>query len=308
MLDDHDGGGALGHELRHGLVGGVGVVDVVVGELLALHLPRRRDAGAGLRRAVEGGALVRVLAVAQHLGDGAAERAEGRRLLAELGGEPVGDRRVVGGGAGIGLLGEAAAQGQRDRAVVSGEIVEDGRVVGAVHHHRHVAVVLGGGADHRRTADIDVLDAVVVGPAGGHRRLERVEIDHQQVDGPDAVGEHRRLMLRIAADAEEAAVDGRVQRLHAPVHHLRKAGDIAHVLHRQAGFAQRLVRAAGGDELDAALGERAGEVHETGLVGYGKQSAGDALQIARHGGRSIQGKRCGRDSTAGRGWEPAAAA
>ena len=41
MLDDGDGG--LG-ELGRQLVGGVGVVEIVVGELLALDLPRRGDA------------------------------------------------------------------------------------------------------------------------------------------------------------------------------------------------------------------------------------------------------------------------
>jgi hypothetical protein len=51
--------------------------------------------------------------------------------------------------------------------------------------------------------------------------------------------------------------------------------------------------AAGGDQLDAALMERASKVHEARLVGYGKQGTGHALQVARHGGRSIKGKDAG---------------
>ena len=76
MLDDDDGGGARGRELGDRFVGGVGVVDVVVGELLALHLPRRRDTGALFGGAIEGGGLVRVLAVAHDFGERAAERAD----------------------------------------------------------------------------------------------------------------------------------------------------------------------------------------------------------------------------------------
>ena len=53
MLDDDAGGGAARIELGDAFVGGVGVVDVVVGELLALQLPRGGDAGALLGRAVE---------------------------------------------------------------------------------------------------------------------------------------------------------------------------------------------------------------------------------------------------------------
>ncbi len=74
VLDDDDGGfGELGDALE----GGVGVVEVVVGQFLALHLPGGGDPGprAG---GVEGGVLVRVLAVAQRLaqraGDGEARR------------------------------------------------------------------------------------------------------------------------------------------------------------------------------------------------------------------------------------------
>ena len=76
VLDDDAGGGALGIELGDAFIGRIGVVDVVVGQLLALQLPRRGDAGAPLRRAVEGRGLVRVLAIAQRL-DRAGRRRRG---------------------------------------------------------------------------------------------------------------------------------------------------------------------------------------------------------------------------------------
>ena len=65
MLDDH---ARRLVELFHALPGRVGIGDVVVREILALHLPiTGQAAGERLRVAVEGGALVRVLAVAQIL-------------------------------------------------------------------------------------------------------------------------------------------------------------------------------------------------------------------------------------------------
>ena len=179
--------GALRIELGDAFVGRVGVVDVVVGELLALHLPRGGDAGAHVRRTIERRALVRVLAVAQRLGEPAAEGAERRRRIVELLGEPVGDRRVIARGAGIGLGGELLAQRQRRRAAVRGKLGEQRGVVLGLDHHRDIGVVLGGGADHRRPADVDVLDAVVVAGALRDRRLERIEVDHQEIDRPDAV-------------------------------------------------------------------------------------------------------------------------
>ena len=125
VLDDGDGGVVLGVELGDDFVGGVGVVDVVVGELLAADLLGGRDAEALAAGRVERGPLVRVFAVAQALLQLAAEREEGAaacalRLLAvrELAAEPVRDRGVVGRRARVGLGRERAARRERERAVV----------------------------------------------------------------------------------------------------------------------------------------------------------------------------------------------
>ena len=64
VLDDGAGGRARRIEFGDAFERRVGIVDVVVGELLALNLARRGDAEAGVAGAVEGGALVRVFAVA----------------------------------------------------------------------------------------------------------------------------------------------------------------------------------------------------------------------------------------------------
>ena len=53
MLDDGAGGGALGVELGDAFIGCVGVVDVVEGKPLALHLAGGGDAEARLAGAVE---------------------------------------------------------------------------------------------------------------------------------------------------------------------------------------------------------------------------------------------------------------
>ena len=103
---------------------------------------------------------MRVLAVAQALGESPAERPEGRRRLADGVGEPVGDRRVVGRRAGEGLLGQAPAQGRGHRAPVGVEVGEHRPVIARIDHDRHVGVVLRGRPDHGRAADVDLLHAV----------------------------------------------------------------------------------------------------------------------------------------------------
>ena len=133
---------------------------------------------AGLR--VVGAALVGVLAVAQLafldvgvgalcwegvlgggcLALGAGGRAAGAARVAPAGvpGEPGGDRGVVAGGAGEGSGGEALARCQREPPVALAQLGEHGLVVGGVDDDGGEGAVLGGGADHRGAADIDVLD------------------------------------------------------------------------------------------------------------------------------------------------------
>ena len=84
VFDDDDGRRARRIEFRDAFEGGVGVVDIVVGELLALRLPRRGDAGPRLAGQIEARRLMRIFAVAHRLGETAAEGAPGRRGFAEL--------------------------------------------------------------------------------------------------------------------------------------------------------------------------------------------------------------------------------
>ena len=59
------------------------------------------------------------------------------------------------------------------------------------------------------------------------------------------MGGHGSLVLPVAANVEQPAVHLGVQGLDAPVQHLRKAGQLADVLDRQARRTQRRGRSAG---------------------------------------------------------------
>ena len=149
--------------------------------------------------------------------------------------------------------------------------------------HGHEVVVLRRGANQRRAADVDVLDAVLRGGALRHRRLERVEVDRHEVDRRNAVLRHLRQMLRQIAAAEDATVDLRHQRLHPAVQDLRKPGVRRHVRDRHAGLAQRAGGAASGQDLDPARGKRLGERHQPRLVRDRNQRAADWHDTG-HGG------------------------
>ena len=63
------------------------------------------------------------------------------------------------------------------------------------------------------------------GDAGlGRGLLEGVEVHHHHVDGRNAVRGHGGFVLLVAANVEQSAMHLGMQRLHASVKHLGKAG------------------------------------------------------------------------------------
>ncbi len=94
-----------------------------------------------------------------------------------------------------------------------------------------------------------------------------------------------------AGAAEQAAVDQRMQGLDPAVHHFREAGDLGHVLHRQAGVADGLGGAAGGKQLDAARGQRACQFEQVRFIGNGQQCPADGQQVGSHGEGALEAER-----------------
>ena len=106
------------------------------------------------------------------------------------------------------------------------------------------------GAQHRGSADVNILDGVLKrSPLSLNGLLERIEVHHHHVDGGDAVGFHLLDMLGVRAHGEESAVHFGVQGLHAPVHNLGKARHLADADGGNTRSLQRLARAACGYNL-----------------------------------------------------------
>ena len=150
-------------------------------------------------------------------------------------------------------------------------------VVARVHDDGRECAVLGGRPDHRRAADVDVLDHLLLrGVAARDGLLERVEVHAHQVHLLDLLLGGRAQVLVLVAPRQQARVQPRVQRLHAPVHHLGEAGEVLDRAHRDPGAGQLARGAAGGDELHAQLGETLRELDDPALVGHRQQRAAHA--------------------------------
>jgi hypothetical protein len=172
-----------------------------------------------LTKPEQGGALVRVLAVAQGLG-----AAQGQRFAIRAGrvraGQVVADRAVVGGGVGEGLQRQHLAGLNRYKAVLM-EVAQDQLVIVRIAHHGDPGVVFRRGPDQGHPADVDVFDRVGEGDIRlGDRLLEGIQVDNHQVDHrrahPGQVGP-----VRISVSGQNTGVDGRVQGLDPPLEDLR---------------------------------------------------------------------------------------
>ena len=95
---------------------------------------------------------------------------------------------------------------------------------------------------------------------------ERVEIHDHQIDEPDAVLLGELEVLGVMTAREDAAVDHRMQRLDAAVHHLGEPGDVRDVDDRQAGIGERFGGAAGRDQLESTRRQTTAEFNQARLI------------------------------------------
>ena len=185
------------------------------------------------------------------------------------------DRGIVGRCGGESFLREPPFRFARERSG-RGKLVGDRVVVRGRSHDSDIVKILGGGADHRRSADVDVLDQFLESDSGlGRGLLEGIEVDHHHIDGSDAVFGNRRDVLGIFAAMQDAAVNLGMQRLDAAIEHLGESGEIGDVFDGDAGIAQEFRGASGGDEFDAKRGKLAGEIDESGFVGDAENGAAE---------------------------------
>ena len=241
---------------------------------------RGRHAVTGPWPRVQGRALVRILAVTQHVGpppEGTRHaRPAGieRDLVWGVGGRVPGrDREIVGRGLGKRLGGQGASLIQREPSF--GQRREHVGVPGRLDDDGHRAMVLGGGPDHRGAADVDLLDAPLRRGAGRDRRLERVQVGHQELERLDPELPQLRLVLGVRGIREQARVHPGVQGLHPAVQAFGEAGQLLHAGDRHPGRADPGRGAAGGYDLDAGRVQAGRQLLQAGLIEDADQRTAD---------------------------------
>jgi hypothetical protein len=164
-------------------------------------------------------------------------------------------------------LGCQAPTGVGRKLAARAQLFEHVVVLVGTAHGGAVREVLRRAAQHRRAADVDHLDRVGLGdPAPGRHLLERVEIDADEVECLDVVLLESCDVIRLVPAGEDAGVDARVERLHAPAEHLRRVRHRLDMLDRQADRLERGSGVPARDEPPAEPHQPARERVQAGLV------------------------------------------
>ena len=166
---------------------------------------------------------MRIFAIAQSLRQRTRKRAMLGKRLAELPRHPSRHRRVIRSGLTIGRQCQSLAKRHRRGPVIGAHLVQQTGVIRRIGDHDNRSVILGGCPDHRRPADINILDTGGRIGTFGHGFLKRIKIDDQQINRLDPMRRHCQQMFVIIAQGQQRAMHVRVQRFHAPIHHFRKA-------------------------------------------------------------------------------------
>src|SRR5262249_30618141 len=119
--------------------------------------------------------------------------------------------------------------------------------------------VLGGAAQHRRAADVDHLDGLLLADAVAAGDLtEGIKVHADEIEWCDLLRLECGNVVRTVAPREDRSVDARVQSLDAPTEHLCDAGQLFDAVDVEPNLLlEEVGRAAACDELPAELGETA---------------------------------------------------
>ena len=239
--------------------------------------------------AVVGGPLVRVLAVGEV--ELLAERDHDLLREGLPSREPAHDGGLVGGGVREGGGCQRASRRERDLARFA-KLGEHRLVLGRGADRRHLHEVLRGRAKHRRAADVDHLDRLFLTHTLAPGDLvEGVEVDDDEIERRDPVPLEVEPVRLLAAVGEDAAVDLRVEGDDPVVEHLGNARDLLDRHDGSSGLPDHLGGSARRDELDAQLGQPAGESVEAGLVVGGEERAANHSRERKRSSTSCRATR-----------------
>ena len=133
------------------------------------------------------------------------------------------------------------------------------------HNNSDVVVVLGGRPDHRRTADVDLLDDFRLGGIAGADRLPKgIEIADHEVEALDPVGGE--ILVVDLTPGQNPAVDSGVEGLHPPTEYLRRSCDLTHTGHFEPGLLKGRRGASRGDDLVSRGQQTLDKRSQVGLV------------------------------------------
>lgn len=176
------------------------------------------------------------------------------------------DRGIVLGREAEYLTREFCSETQVD-LIARSQRCEDVGVLGRIRDRVDVPVVLPGGTDHARTADVDVLGCFFCSYSFFCDGLcERVEVDADEPEGLNPMFPHILLVLLAIEPPEQASMDLRVDGFQSSIHHLPIPSDFRHICGRYSRLDEEPPCPTSADYLEFHLDERSRELDESCFV------------------------------------------
>src|SRR5205823_7606547 len=127
-----------------------------------------------------------------------------------------------------GLNREALAQFKCGSPVVIPYVFEHRVVICRIDHHRDRFIVLCRAANHRRTADVDILNRFGEGDVWfGNGRFEWIKVNHHQIDRLEATFAGFGLVFLVTTFVEKTAMHAGMQSLYTSSQDFRRDGGLA---------------------------------------------------------------------------------
>mmetsp|Transcript_44395 Transcript_44395/g.87742 ORF Transcript_44395/g.87742 Transcript_44395/m.87742 type:complete len:349 (-) Transcript_44395:17-1063(-) len=189
------------------------------------------------------------------------------------------DRTVIGRGARVGFSCQALAELGGGATTGGSHGLLEHIVLGGGGDYGDCRVVLGRRPDHRRTPDVNILNAGGKVSPRPDCLLEGVEVDNDQVYGTYVVTLHLCFVLVIATHGKNTSVNLGVEGLDTTVKDLGGAGVTGNLGHLTSGLGELLCAPTGGENVNVEFLQEEANIFQPRLIENGDESS---LNLSGH--------------------------
>ena len=147
-------------------------------------------------------------------------------------------------------------------------------------------MILRSSTDHRRAANVDVLDTGIVISTLCHGFFKRIKVHNQQVDPTNPMLFHCSGVIIIIAQRKQAAMYHWVQCFYTSIHHFWKPRHIRNIAYINSRIANGLRTSTSRKDFNATRAQRFGKINQSSFIRNRNKRAAHGIKV-RHSSSSL---------------------